>query len=217
MEDPDVDLEPGRFQGQTEEFSEAGGAVCRRRRLSASKTFEGARQTYGRDDCYARDHIPSKAWCPYCVRGRGKSFQQRRVDHSQDDKGHSADGVGGQKMRVFVARDRFTNPLFLYLAPAEGVELFYPEAALLRDVQFLGYTQLTLKSDQEPSSLTPGNVVRNALFSQNIECQLESSPNVEYGEAESRVGLPQGLFRTLKAHVEHKIGQGLDPKSPLLN
>ena len=36
------------------------------------------------------------------------------------------------------------------------------------------------------------------------------------GEAESSVGITQGLARTLKDHVEHKVGQQLDPRSPIL-
>jgi len=35
-------------------------------------------------------------------------------------------------------------------------------------------------------------------------------------EAESSVGITQGLARTLKDHVEHKVGQQLDPRSPIL-
>ena len=36
------------------------------------------------------------------------------------------------------------------------------------------------------------------------------------GEAESAVGITQGLARTLKDYVEHKFGKVIDPKSPLL-
>ena len=36
------------------------------------------------------------------------------------------------------------------------------------------------------------------------------------GEAESSVGITQGLARTPKDHVEHKVGQQLDPRSPIL-
>ena len=36
------------------------------------------------------------------------------------------------------------------------------------------------------------------------------------GEAESAVGITQGLARTLKDYVEHKSGKAIDPKSPLL-
>ena len=83
------------------------------------------------------------------VRGRGKSFSHKAVDHSQDDEGRPvvsldygffgspgelpADAVGGQKMPVLVVRDRFTKAIFSHLVPAKGTEHYYPEIALLRD------------------------------------------------------------------------------------
>ena len=32
-------------------------------------------------------HVPFRSWCSHCVRGRGKSFSHKAVDHSQDDEG----------------------------------------------------------------------------------------------------------------------------------
>ena len=107
-------------------------------------------------------HVPFRSWCSHCVRGRGKSFSHKAVDHSQDDEGRPvvsldygffgspgelpADAVGGQKMPVLVVRDRFTKAIFSHLVPAKGTEYYYPEVAFLRDIKFLGYTSLTLKS-----------------------------------------------------------------------
>ena len=171
------------------------------------------------------------------MRGRGRSFQHRRVDHDQDDEGHPVvsidygffgapgelpqDAVGGPKMPVLVVRDRFTKALFTHLVPSKGVEHFYPETALMKDIKFLGYTKLGLKSDQEPSILALANAVKNTSASQNVVCQLESPPKgdahgMSNGEAESSVGLAQGLARTLKDRLEYRIGKALNPKSPIL-
>ena len=122
---------------------------------------------------------------------------------------------------VLVVRDRFTKAIFSHLVPAKGTEHYYPEIALLRDIKFLGYTSLTLKSDQEPSIIALATAVKNTLSSQGISVQLENSPKgdshgMSNGEAESSVGITQGLARTLKDHVEHKVGQQLDPRSPIL-
>ena len=73
-------------------------------------------------------HVPFRSWCSHCVRGHGKSFSHKAVDHSQDDEGRPvvsldygffgspgelpADAVGGQKMPVLVVRDRFTKAFF---------------------------------------------------------------------------------------------------------
>ena len=103
------------------------------------------------------------------------------------------------------------------MVPCKGTEHFYPEAALLRDVKFLGYSRLVIKSDQEPSILALAEAVKNTLTSKGIDCQLESSPKgdshgMSNGEAESAVGITQGLARTLKDYVEHKSGKVIDPK-----
>ena len=65
---------------------------------------------------------------PHCVRGRGRSFYRRQVDHSGDDSTMPVvpidygflgapgelpqDAVGGQKTPVLVVRDRFTKAIF---------------------------------------------------------------------------------------------------------
>ena len=182
-------------------------------------------------------HIPFRSWCSHCVRGRGRSFYHKKVSHEADDPSRPvvsldygffgapgeipADSVGGSKMPVLVVRDRFTKGIFTHLVPSKGTEHFYPQAALLRDVKFLGYSRLVLKSDQEPSILALANAVKNTLTSNGVDCQLESSPKgdshgMSNGEAESAVGITQGLARTLKDFVEYKSGKVIDPKSPLL-
>ena len=74
-------------------------------------------------------------------------------------------------MPVLVVRDRFTKAIFSHLVPAKGTEHYYPEIALLRDIKFLGYTSLTLKSDQEPSIIALAAAVKNTLSSQGISVQ----------------------------------------------
>ena len=113
--------------------------------------------------------FPSEVGAVICVRGRGKSFQHRRVQHDQNDEAHPVvsldyaffgapgeleqEAIGGAKMPVLVVKDRFSKAMLTHLLPSKGIEHFYPEAALLRDIRFLGYAQLTLKSDQEPAIL----------------------------------------------------------------
>ena len=68
-------------------------------------------------------HLPFRSWCSHCVRGRGKSFQHRRVQHDQDDEAHPVvsldyaffgapgeleqEAIGSAKMPVLVVKDRF--------------------------------------------------------------------------------------------------------------
>ena len=111
--------------------------------------------------------------------------------------------------------------MFTHHLPSKGIEHFYPETALLRDVRFLGYAQLSLKSDQEPAIFALTNAVQNTLSARGVTCRLENSPKgdahgMSNAESESSVAIAQGLAPTLKDHVEFKIGKFVNPKSPLL-
>ena len=129
------------------------------------------------------------------------------------------EAIGGAKMPVLVVKDRLSKAMFTHLLP--GIEHFYPEAALLRDIRFLGYAQLTLKSDQEPAILALTNSVKNTLSARGLTCRLENSPKgdahgMSNGESESSVAIAQGLARTSIDHVEFKTEKMINPKSPLL-
>ena len=170
-------------------------------------------------------HLPFRSWCSHCVRGRGKLFQHRRVQHDQDDEAHPVVSLdyaeqGDWQCKNAGARgQKQVSQNIFYLQ--KGIEHFYPEAALLRDIRFLGYAQLTLKSDQEPAILTLTIAVKNTLSARGVTCPLENSPKgdahgMSNGESESSVAIAQGLARTLKDHVEFKTEKMINPKSPLL-
>ena len=169
-------------------------------------------------------HIPYRAWCSHCVRGRGKSFARHRVNRQGDpeevpvvsiDYGFfgapgelPADAVGGAQMPVLVVvRDRKSKALFSHLVPSKGVEHFYPEHALVRDIKFLGYPSVVIKSDQEPAIKALAEAVKNLFAAKGgVRVQLENSPKGDdhgksNGEAEAAVEITQGLCRTYKDGV----------------
>lgn len=120
-------------------------------------------------------------------------------------------------LRATASQKLFAHIWFL----VKALNLLHPEAALVRDIKFLGYTKFIVKSNQEPAILALANAVKNILAPQNIERQLENSPKgdahgMSNGEAEMSVGQTQGLCRTLKDHREHNIGKQIAPKSPVL-
>ena len=124
-------------------------------------------------------------------------------------------------MPVLVARDRRSKALFTHLVPSKGVEHLYPEQALCRDIRFLAYPEVVVKSDQEPAIKAVAEAVKNAFAASNIRVQLEHSPKGDHhgksnGEAEAAVEITQGLCRTYKDACETGMGKAIDPKSPLL-
>ena len=163
-------------------------------------------------------HIPYRAWCSHCVRGRGKSFAHHRVHRHGDpeevpvvsiDYGFfgapgelPSDAVGGAQMPVLVVRDRKSKALFSHLVPAKGVEHFYPEHALARDIRFLGYPSVVLKSDQESSIKALAEAVKNSFAARDgVRVQLDDRGKSN-GEAEAAVEITQGLCRTYKDACE---------------
>ena len=133
-----------------------------------------------------------------------------------------SDAVGGAKMPVLVVRDRKSKALFAHLVPSKGVEHFYPEQALCRDVKFLGYPSVVIKSDQEPAIKAVAETVKNAFAASNVKVQLEHSPKGDHhgksnGEAEAAVEITQGLCRTYKDACEFGMGQPINPRSPMLS
>ena len=122
-------------------------------------------------------HIPFRSWCAHCVRGRGKSFYRRKVSHKADDPSRpviSLDygffGAPGKFLRIRLAEAKCQYSWCVIVSQKvflrnwfRVTEHFFPEAALLRDVKFLGYSRLVLKSDQEPSIPALANAGKNTL------------------------------------------------------
>ena len=172
-------------------------------------------------------HIPFRSWCPHCVRGRGKSYAHRRVHRSDDpdavpvisiDYGFlgapgelPSDAVGGAKMPVLVVRDRKSKALFTHLVPSKGVEHFYPEQALCRDIKFLGYPSVVIKSDQEPSIKAVAEAVKNAFAQSNVRVQLEHSPKGEtiMGSPMARPRPPLRLLKGCAGPIKRHARQAL--------
>ncbi|CAJ1336689.1 unnamed protein product, partial [Effrenium voratum] len=188
-------------------------------------------------EAHAVSHIPFRSWCSHCVRGRGKSYSHRQRDHLTDkgavpvvsiDYGFFGSpgelpeqAVGGAKMPVLVVRDRDSKALFTHLVPSKGVEHYYPEQALCRDIEFLGYPSVVIKSDQEPAIKAVADAVKNAFAQSNVRVQLENTPKGDHhgkpnGEAEAAVEITQGLCRTYKDACEKGLGMAMDPNSPLM-
>ena len=166
-------------------------------------------------------HIPYRAWCTACVRGRGRTMQHRRVDHSDNliptlsmDYGFLGDGLP-----FVVLRDRKSKAIFAHLLPHKGVAYSsFPERAILRNLAFLGYKRLVLKSDQESSLKALREAVANG-YPAEVTC--EDAPKGDAhgqsnGEAERAVQTIQGMVRTLVSHIEEKTGQPLGNTSPVI-
>ena len=152
-------------------------------------------------------HIPYRSWCPACVAGRGRSYSHNHEGRDSTVPVISADylyfsekGVPGKSLPTVVLRDRASKAIFSHLLPTKGtVGSTYPEKAVLRDLNWLGYKRLVLKTDQENAIKALGAAVK-AGFPEDLT--LEESPKGDsHGQsndtAENAVQRVQGQVRSM--------------------
>ena len=170
-------------------------------------------------------HIPYRSWCPACVAGRGRSYSHHHEGRDSTVPVISADylyfsekGVPGKSLPTVVLRDRASKAIFSHLLPTKGtVGSTYPEKAVLRDLNWLGYKRLVLKTDQENAIKALATAVK-AGFPEDLT--LEESPKGDShgqsnGTAANAVQRVQGQVRTMKYALEQSAGGEL-PKDSVI-
>ena len=89
----------------------------------------------------AKQHLQRGVW--EAEEGNAESYVRAPREGTKEDPRSSSsaspgelpqDAVRGPKMPVLVVRGRFTKALFTHLVPSKGVERFYPETALMKDI-----------------------------------------------------------------------------------
>ena len=101
--------------------------------------------------------------------------------------------------------------MFAHVIPCKGAdEKGFAVNALAEDVRWLGYSRLTLKSDNEPAVVRLLSESLRELRVQGVEQALEEhSPEYDpqaNGSAEVGVKLLKGLLRALRSCLEAQLG-----------
>jgi len=171
-------------------------------------------------------HLPFRAWCPFCIRGRGLSSGHfaRKETEDQQIPTISVDYcfLGDESTRdtdlpVLVVRDRRTKSVWAHPVPSKGVDNPFGAKQLLKDVESTGYKRVILKGDQEASVQALLQQVKNGFKGEYI---IEEAPVEAHGksngEAERAVQMVQGMARTLKEYVEYYSEVELKADHPAL-
>ena len=135
------------------------------------------------EDHRAEGHIPFRSWCSECVRARGTGEQHRgRRDRREictfsfDYLHLDASGIPVKKedvlagaevsLTILVAKDSLGKAVFTHVVPQKGVDAdHYAVDVLMEDIGWLGYTALSLRSDNEPAIL---KLLRHAVTEARI-------------------------------------------------
>ena len=181
------------------------------------------------DHCIS--HYPFRAWCKHCLEGRGREFghEAHRGDKEAwmmpvisfdycfvSDRGEVTNeegfvAAGESAAKVLVIRDSKSKCVFAHVVPSKGAdEKGFAVDALVDDVKWLGYSKMTLKSDNEPAIVKLLSEALRELRIQGLEQTLEEhSPEYDpqaNGSAEVGVRLLKGHLRTLRSCLESRIG-----------
>ena len=184
-------------------------------------------------------HYPYRSWCPHCVEGRGREFGHEchkagpgavpivSFDYAfigdqgeiTDQEGFEAAGEGA--IKILVVRDSKSKSLFAHVVPSKGIdEKGFAVDSLVQDVKWLGYSKVTLKSDNEPAIVKLLSESLRELRVHGLEQTMEEhSPEYDpqaNGSAEVGVRILKGHFRTMRSDLETKLGYRVPVRHPLM-
>ena len=210
--------------------------------IAAAKFLPGPHeptQSQAEDHC-ASGHIPFRSWCSECVRARGTGEQHRRRKDRRDicvfsfdylhldeagkplNRGSIATGAKAA-ITILVAKDSLGKAVFAHVVLQKGVDsAHYSVDALVRDVAWLGYTRLSLRSDNEPAILS---LLKHALTEarfqvEQLEQLVQEHPNAydhaANGEIEATVKQVTGIIRTNKLDLERRVQREVPVDHPVM-
>ena len=153
-------------------------------------------------DAERREHdLTFKPWCPLCVSFKSRQDRHEQVkDHATSsnslisfDFGYCSRRGDEEKLTVLFAHDRFTKMMIAIPTPAKGGKyVSYLATELGRFVVQTGHNPVTLRTDNEPSTLRVLEATRKALRSVNVTTYVETSAPGDHqanGAAESTVNI----------------------------
>ena len=181
-------------------------------------------------------HIPYRSWCYHCVSGRGKEHP-----HFEDKHGEKEDrvpvvamdycylGSEGQEgvPPTLVMKCAKSKAIFSHRCEQKGPALEWIVKRVVRDLGILGWSKVVLKCDQEPSIVALQNAVIAERSGQVVAAGApgpeatipENSKAYDHqsnGLAERGVQEVQGIARTVKHHIEYKLGITINYDHPII-
>ena len=193
-------------------------------------------------DKHREDHLPYASWCDHCVEGRGREMGHHAIDKVKhtvptisfdylfmNNKGEfvkkksESDTVPSDGINILVVKDSRSKAVFAHIVPSKGVDdKKYAVIVLMDDVKWMGYTRLTLKSDNEPAitrllteSLKGIRVATEPEVAQVMEEHPPPFDSQANGDIESAVKQIRGQTRTLQSCLEARIGHQIPVVHPV--
>ena len=164
-------------------------------------------------------HQPYASWCEICVANRGRQDGHR--SHPEPSSGASVvsfdfgylnrlETEDDPKLTALFVRDQHTKLVHAVPTPAKGGRyLKYLTTELCRFIVYTQHTSVTLRTDEEPSTLALLECARKSLASLGITCNVELAPvgsHQSNGAAEKTVHLVRPLANCFMQQLETNGG-----------
>ncbi len=207
------DEEKNRFEGQEEEAERV-----RRRKGIRGPTSEEIRQ-------HNVSHLPYRAWCPWCVAGRGKddAHHRRQGDDEAKKEVHfdyafPRDEGGGESVPMLVGRSRDRKFLIAHVVPMKGADHEWIVKQINQDLRRMGFhSAVLLRTDQEPALV---DLMKEVAKGRDAETMLEESPvgdSAANGFIERGVQQVEEVLRVHKLRFEARIGERISVTHPVFS
>ena len=179
------------------------------------------------------DHLPYRAWCRWCVEGRGREMSHHPVDHDAHAVAIIAfdylfatrrgcytreewateevrQEAREKALKILVVRDLKSKATFAHAVPVKGIdEKNYAVDSIVSDVKYCGYSRVILKSDNEPAIVSLLQEALKGLRAEGLEQAAEEHPPpYDYqanGGIEVGCKLVRGHLRTMLVCLEHRL------------
>lgn len=217
-------------EGEVVELEDAE-EECAARRVAADPGAPTAEEV----EEHEVDHLPYRCWCEACVRGRGTGDQHRAGPESRvpvisfDYLLVTKAGVklrgeaqpGEVLLKILVVKDSMSKAISAHAVSCKGIGADgYAVEKLKRDILWLGYSRVTLRSDNEPAIVALLQEVLRGLKVQVVDQVGESHPaaydSKGNGSVENAVRLVQGLLRTVKYCLEVRFKRRIPAEHPVM-
>ena len=178
-------------------------------------------------------HMPYQPWCPACVMSKGRPDQHRTDPSSLQRRelpiiswdlcfsGKTCEAVSEDdaqaKLSSLVVHDSHTGAVQCIPIQSKK-QTKYMSAEILRFINFLGYGDVMLRCDQEPTTLQVQKYVQRARQQSNLRTVVENSKLLDHGgnsaveKAIDRIRLQASVFLH---QLSQKIGFEIPPQHPL--
>ena len=130
--------------------------------------------------------------------------------------GSEGDGGADSGHPILICKDRISKKRASIQVPSKGDQHLYPVKAMVKFLNGLGCKKVFLKSDQEPSIVALCKAIKTNWDGELIPEHSPKGVSKSNGEVDREVQTVQGLARTLKDHLEDRMGESLDPRSQIL-